>query len=283
MPINNQIITEAEREPKRVRRRRTKPGKEMSSTLKELGDAATKRHFARSATPEIKVGGDQFGEGWTFHSPYRPEDRDQWEALLFDAFATRSHATFTTFTTQLSRLCATRFDHEAQQWRPDEDELVAAIQIVRSLDPRNEAEAAYAAQAIALHIAAMKLGEQIGRSSWPEPRTVAILAKTTRAYGSALETLARLKGGSSSKQTIEVHHHEHKHIHVEGSADEFGEQPHATGGNTDGNACDGTCKLASCPALPRPDSLGNDLPFSSSKRPECVPDARGKRIRRPEG
>lgn len=43
-------------------------------------------------------------------------------------------------------------DEKARAWRPNEDELQTALALVQSLAPRNEAEAALAAQAVAIGI-----------------------------------------------------------------------------------------------------------------------------------
>lgn len=259
MRVTEQIVNE----PPRARKRKAPARKVLPKVFRDLGDEAIARHMQRPATPKIEVDADRFG--WAFSSPYRKEHEDRWVALLFDAFATRSQAVFQTFTAQLAHLCSDDYDHDSQAWKPDEAELIACIQIVKSLAPRNEAEAAYAAQSCALHFAAMKLGHNIGRTTYPSERTVAVLAKTVRAYGNVLETLHRLRGGKTTRQKITVHHekhvHTHQHVHLEGGAPNSGGQPHGSGeGGTDSSALiehDGRT------ALPSPDKGGEVVPIRS--------------------
>lgn len=197
----------------------------MSPVLRDLGDKAVARMWERLATPDIEVTSNP--DGWSFASPYSQDDRDRWEALLFDAFATRSNSVMQMFVGQLAALCSTQFDKRSRTWRPNERELVAAIQIVRSLDPRNEAQACLAAQAVAVHLATMKLGEQVGKSAWPDARTIAVMAKSARTYAHLVETMERLKGKRrASRQTIIVKHekhvHQHQHVHLDGGASQKG-------------------------------------------------------------
>ena len=126
------------RKGKGKRKARTKK-KALPPALKQMGEEAIGRHRARSATPEIAIEGDF--DGWSFGSPYREEDEDHWTALMFDGFATRSQAVFRTFTTHLAKLCSTDY-RDGNGWRPNDDELRTAIQLVKSLEPTNEAQAA---------------------------------------------------------------------------------------------------------------------------------------------
>lgn len=229
--------------------------KAMPKILRRLGDEAIERMHARTATPEIAVT-DRDGV-WSYGSPYNEGDgEDRWSALLFDAFATRSAACFETFTDQLAKLCPRDWQPHDRAWKPEADFFRAAIQIVRSMEVRNEAEAAYAAQLVALHVASMKLGHQVASTSYPDSRTVAILGKTVRAYGDGLETLARLKGQKISRQTIVVEHHQHihqhhhdeKHVHL-GGGSENGDRPHEARGSDCAEEC-GAGKPAERTPLP---------------------------------
>lgn len=252
--------------------------KPLGAVLTQLGDEAIARHKKRSATPEIAVTGNR--EGWNFESPYRPDadGKNRWAALLLDAFATRSHRTFAAFLGQLANLCPDTFDHEEKCWKPDEDSLTQAIQIVRSVKPRNEAEAALAAQAVALHFAAMGLGKNIARMSYPDNRTVSSLARASRAYAGALDTLRRLRGKGTKKvkQTIivrqEKHVHQHQNVHFEaGGGVDFGGRP---------DEATGAGQSAERPALPGPTQAdaGRVVPLPCRERQDSVP-----RPRRREG
>ena len=156
-----------------------------------------------------------------------------------------------------------QWDDQLQAWMPRQNDFDAIVAIIHSLQPENEAQAAYAAQLCALHLSAMKLGEQASRS-YADPRTIAILNKTVRAYGDGIERLARLQGKvqpRSITQTIEVHKHEH--IHFEGGAGRNGGQPHAPSA---GGAFDR-------PPLPSPSPNGAALPRPSSEGQARLPDA----------
>lgn len=198
----------------------------MPPVLKELGEKAIRRHEQRSATPALKV---ELSDGkWWFGSPFSSDADDHWTALMFEAFATRSQATFRTFMIQLAELCSTEWSEESEAWHPNEDELMAAVQVVRSVRPRNEAQACLAAQMVAVHLMQMKLSAQALNGGYPEPRSCAIAGKLARTYAMQLETMARLKG-KGTRQRITVRKtstHEHKHIHLHQGDIENGDQPH---------------------------------------------------------
>ncbi|QNP43752.1 hypothetical protein H9L15_03575 [Sphingomonas daechungensis] len=197
----------------------------MPAILKEIGAKAIVRHEKRDATPEIEIGVE--GGGWTFRSPYEDEDLAEWEALLFDAFATRSIAAFQSFATQLAELCSTDWHGDEKGWLPNSSELRAAIQVVRSLRPRDEAEACLAAQMVAVHLMQIKLSAQALKQSYPDPRTCAIAGKLGRTYAMQLETMAKLRG-KVTRQRITVRkysQHEHKHIHLHQGRLKMGTNP----------------------------------------------------------
>lgn len=262
--------------PKRNRRAKKPP---LPALFKEMGEKAIERHMKRSAPPLISVKQEQ--GGWWVRNPYSDEDDDYWVALLFQNFGTRSQATFRTFIIQLSELCTLEYDHDAQGWQPNEDEMIAAIQIVGSIKPRNEAEAALAAQMVAVHFATMRLGKQVGGMSYPDARTVSVLARSARTYGELLETMHRIKGKRrSTRQSITVRHekhiHTHQHVHFERGAPDFGGQPHAPKG------VHGVQKLTSPErtALPGPHESGSTVPLPSGEGEEGLPHARGRKGRR---
>ena len=198
----------------------------MPRVLKEMGEKAIRRHERRSATPALKV--ELSGGKWWFGSPFSSDADDQWTALMFEAFATRSQATFRTFMIQLADLCSTEWNKESEAWHPNEDELMAAVQVVRSVRPRNEAQACLAAQMVAVHLMQMKLSAQALNGGYPDPRSCAIAGKLARTYAIQLETMAKLKG-KGTRQRITVRKtstHEHKHIHLHQGDIENGDQPH---------------------------------------------------------
>lgn len=255
----------------------------MPKVLRELGEKASQRHRKRTASPALKV---TLRDGhWWFDSPFADEDEEHWVALMFEAFATRSQATFVTFMTQLAELCSTTWSESGQAWHPSEDELVAAVQIVRSARPRNEAEACLAAQMVAVHIMQMKMSAQALKKGWMEPRTCAIAGKLARTFAVQLETMAKLRGkGSRQRITVRKHsQHEHKHIHLHQGGLENGNQPHEPSGGRarDFDAIDQSKGRG---ALPRPNTTEQRVPISRDEGQETVPAARRRgRIRGAKG
>jgi hypothetical protein len=256
--------------------------KRMPPLLKGLARDAEARLWKRPATPEIAVSSDMHKEGWEFSSPYHEADLEAWTALLFDGFATRSSATLSAFITQMAALCPDQYDREAEQWRPDENQLVAAVQIVRSLKPSNEAEACLAAQMVAVHFATMKVGKLIGSMSYPDDRTANTMAKLARTYAAQMDTMTRAKGRkSSTKQKITVRHekhvHQHQHVHVHrGEEEENGGQPHA--------AMEGRIvSNGGSAALPGSYAAEGLLPVSDSEGTAGLPHARRKGLRSAKG
>jgi hypothetical protein len=257
----------------------------MPQVFKELGEKAIRRHERRSATPALKL--ELSGGKWWFGSPFNSDADDQWTALMFDAFATRSQATFRTFMIQLAELCSSDWDKEADAWHPNEDELMAAVQVVRSVRPRNEAQACLAAQMVAVHLMQMKLSAKALNGGYPEPRSCAIAGKLARTYAMQLETMAKLKG-KGTRQRITVRKtstHEHKHIHLHQGDIENGDQPHGPRGaraaeiKTIGEPENGAALLGSNTAGNALSVPGNQIeaPVSSPRLRLKVGSANGKR------
>ena len=245
----------------------------MPEVLRDLGEAAIRRHHKRQATPalEITVKDGQ----WWFDSPFADQDQNHWVALMFEAFGTRSQSIFRTFMYQLSELCSTEWNDAESAWHPAEDELVAAVQIVRSTKPRNEAEACLAAQMVAVHLMQTKLSIQALKSGWHEPRTCAIAGKLARTYAMQLETMAKLKG-RGTRQHITVRkqsHHEHKHIHLHQGGGENGNQPHGPREER-ANQINASLECEGRTTLPRPDAPRDTVPVSSSEGEGTLPTAR---------
>lgn len=268
---------------RRSRNPKKRNKQEMPTVLKELGEQATARHLQRSATPDLIV--TKENGRWWFNSPFRKADEDHWVALLFDAFGTRSQGTFRTFMCQLAELCSTEWNEEARAWHPSEDELVAAVQIVRSTKPRNEAEACLAAQMVAVHVMQMKLSGRAVRGGQPDPRSCAVAGKLARTYAMQLETMSRLQG-KAGRQKITVRkyeQHEHKHIHVRQGGSENGNQPHEAR-ETSLRNCAPTLEPQVRPTLPRQNPKGNGVSVPCGEGANEMPSSRrGKRIRRAKG
>ena len=249
---------------------------EMPQVLRELGETAIRRHRKRQATPELKFTTDN--GTWWFSSPYADQDEDHWVALLFEAFGTRSQATFRTFMGQLAELCSTDWNEAESAWHPAQDELVAAVQIVRSTKPRNEAEACLAAQMVAVHLMQMKLSARALNRGYPEPRTCAIAGKLARTYAMQLETMAKQKGrGSCQRITVrKFSQHEHKHIHLHRGGSENGNQPHEPRGQGAADL-EATCEPPARPAVPSANATGYSLPMPSDAGEDAVPATRRRK------
>lgn len=245
----------------------------MPPELRALAETAMEKHRGRFAPPALDVGGGW--ERWFFDCPYRKEDSSLWQALLFEAFGTRSVSVATTFLRQLCNLIGKDWNTDDQDWRPNPQELNTAIAIVASLKPENEAQACLAAQTVACHIAAMKLGDTIGRTSMPDERTVATMARVTKATAGLQRTLAQLQGRLQPRQvnqTIQVvyvdQRDQRQQTAVMGGMPEFGRQAHAQGDDNAG------ITDARCAALPSPSPHnGPAMPGASGKGQEGVPDA----------
>ena len=251
----------------------------MPAKLRERGAAAVVRHQGRPIAPEVEM---TAAEGkWSYGSPYRPADELAWCALLYEAFGTRQRAVANVFVTQLAQLCSSTWDDEAQAWRPDEQQLQTAIALVQSLAPKDEAQAALAAQAVAIHFATMKLAHSVIKHSWTDARSMASLAALGKTYVRQLEAMQGLKGKRVSRQRITVknerHMHNHQHVHVAGGARKNGGQAHEGNERRDGG--DGVD-----PTVRGQDAAGNVVPLCGSERTLALPQARrGERIGRAKG
>jgi hypothetical protein len=210
------------------KRKRAKPP--APAWLRPFIDQARQRHEKRPPSPGLVVEPAQNGS-YRLEPPHR--DFEAWEVQICDAFGTRSYSTYCFFLDQLAALC-TAIRDENGDWRPSEQELNAALNIVSGVRPRNEMEAALAAQMVAVHFMTMKLaGQALGRS-WIDPRTAAVTGKLARTFAMQCDTLNRMRG-RVGRQTIKVRYerHDHRHLHVEEGGLKKGTQAHATARRTD--------------------------------------------------
>jgi hypothetical protein len=221
---------------------------------------AERRVLSRSAPPRIKI--TRGKKGWRFDNPYPKEHDGDWYFLLLDAFGTRHGGVLDHFLNSICDLVPEGDKWVARDkrayWYPSEPDFNAALAIIASLKPENEAQAAHAAQLVALHLSAMKLGNQAAR--YGSERTTAILAKTTRAYGEGIERMARLQGKVQPKQvnqTIQVVYVDQRDERWMQSArgdTQNGGQPHGATGSSS----------IPCPALPGPCPNRSELSLSRS-------------------
>jgi hypothetical protein len=214
---------------------------------------------------------------WEYSSPYEG-DGDLWLALLCDAFGTRHGSVVQHFLSTIAELVPAG-DRSAQRdgrhyWYPDETQFNAALAIISAMRPENEAQAAHAAQLVALHLAAMKLAAQ--QTSYADPRTAAILAKTTRAYGDGMMRLANLQGRVQPKQVnqtiqvVYVDNRDQRSVHFNGGDAANGGQPQATYRHNTATHSGGGDECG--PALPSASQVnGQTMPGSCSEGEKRMP------------
>lgn len=243
----------------------------MRPDLAEYADRIADQLQDKPFVPDIEL---RKGEWW--RPPHDSQvDKDRWWAMFFDMLGTRQAAVVDMFFDTLSKLVGSTYDDAEKSWVPNRDELRAVFGMIQSMKPRNSAEAALAAQLVALHLNQLKLASGIANWSGSDARTVAVMARITRAYADGLLTLQRLKGkGRTSKQVIRVethkHVHHHQHVHVEGGGPDFGGQAQGTEGG----------EAIECTALPGSDEARSALPIAGGEREERLPDARGRKGKR---
>jgi hypothetical protein len=254
----------------------------MPRVLVDAAAKAQRKHRDRWPAPPIDIVED--GEGWWFQSPYQEEQ--EWWQLLGEAFGTRSQAVIGVFMSQLAQLVDTVWiggePGTSGKRRPEETELMAAISIVASLKPKNEAEAGFAASIVATHFAAMKMGAEVARRSYPDSRTVASLAAINRTYAQQMATFQALRGGRrGSRQTIIVKKENHVHYTDARSVN----VPGGGGGKSGGQAHEAEPERARAsrafepverPALPRPNEGGDVVQFPGGEGPQPLPPSRGR-------
>src|SRR4051812_35140775 len=84
----------------------------MPPATSDRARRAIARHAERFGTPPLEVTGDW--DQWSFGNPFRNEDLANWQALILEAFGTRSLIAAQVFIRQLARL--TEVDEET--WKP---------------------------------------------------------------------------------------------------------------------------------------------------------------------
>ena len=240
----------------RRRRHRAKP--EPSDALKASKSKARLRALRRPLSPGIMFEPND-GGSYVATSPH--SDLDLWELQIADAFGTRSQSVMRSFVADLKALCSKAWDAPNGTWKPNERELNAALAMVADLKPRNTAEAALAAQMIAVHMLTMRLAAQaLNRGYMVMEHEAALTGKLARTYATQLEAYHALRGKRrTTRQTITVrkvlHQHVHYHDHL-GDAENDG-HPHAT---------DAAGVPDKMPSLPSPNSRGQVVPVASRRR-----------------
>lgn len=248
--------------PKNRRAARNRP--EPAQELRDWEKQAQARAESRPYPPGIILEAAGFDEEhWT--APH--SDTDLWTLQLADALGTRSQAVISAFMAQIEALCGQRgWDEEARQWRLDESEFSAALAMVNCVKPRNEMEAALAAQMVAVHLMQMKLAAAAIKFSH-DAKSAAVAGKLARTFVQQIEAMQRLRAPNRTRrQSIKVRKdlHQHVHYHDARGGDKAVRQSHATqpGG------------IAELPSLPCKDENGGAVSGTSGARQAKVPDAR---------
>lgn len=226
-------------------------------------DKARKRHLARAFNPGVAV--EPAKRGYRLGSPHR--DREAWEVQILDAFGTRSVSVAMVFLDQLAALCRPASGVDGQ-WAPNEIDLNAMVAMVTGMKPRNEIEAALAAQMVAIHILTARiLGEAASIDGWVNPEKAALAAKMAKTFAQQCDTMHRIKG-RGGKQSIRVRYekHTHQHVHVEGGASEILAQGRAHAGAQTAILSRNSGPVVDLAALPGADPGGLTMSESGCER-----------------
>ena len=183
-------------EPPRKRRRKNRTKPDPKPILKAGEQAAVDRAMARPFSPGVML--EPRGDGWEAEPVHN--DRDLWAVQLADCFGTRSHAVMEVFLHDLRKLCPQAWDADIQRWKDSEVDLNAALAMVADWQPENTAQAALAAQLVALHWMMVRVSAQaLNRGGVVFEKDAALAGKLARSYAHLCETMQALKG---QRQTV---------------------------------------------------------------------------------
>lgn len=211
-------------------RRRKKRNRPDPNPINKEAEPDTLRALQSLPVPPGVMFEPEGERGYLLTSPHN--DLDLWEKQIAAAFGTRSTSVCRVFMGELKKLCRKDWDEAAGRWKRDETELNAALSMVNDWQPENTAQAALAAQMVAVHWMVMRLSAQALNNGHMVIETDANLAgKLSRTFAQLCETMQGLKGKSrTAKQSITVkresHHHQHIHVHRDGGGEENGGQVH---------------------------------------------------------
>lgn len=264
-------ITDRPMPLRRFRRPDTKPP--LPAHLEPLAESARKRHAKRHANPGVAIEVEKVTErAYRLASPH--SDIEAWQAMVCDALGTRSEATALTFLYQLTKLCQQDWHPDEEngggEWVPDECELNMILNMVSGIRPKNEMQAALAAQMVAVHMMMMKVTERcLTTYQCADSRMVAVAGKLARTFAIQTEALSKLQGRRTTRQKITVSYekHEHQHVHMHRGGEENDSQAHAAMESRISSHGRGA-------ALPCSDQEAIAVPVSGSKRKAGLPNAR---------
>lgn len=233
-------------------------------------EAARERCMKRRHGPPIFLIREKDGSfRWDWPYNQSPAENEDWKFLIVDAFGTRHSMVAAAFINHLLDVCSHTYDEESQRWIPEEEQIVMLLHIVNAHKPRNEAEAALAAQMAVTHMLLMKVGKRVADYTY-DTKMIGAFANLAKTSAFQHEVMAGVKGkrrSTSQKITVrqEKHVHNHQHVHFEGGEDEDVRQPDASMGSRFEKNADGS------PALPGPEETGRVVPFDGGKGKAGVP------------
>jgi hypothetical protein len=202
-------------------------------------------------------------------------DRAAWEKQICQAFGARRLPAAVAFLDQLTALCTVSYDKAQERWKPSELELNFAIGLIDSIKPRNQMEAALAAQMVAVHFMQMRvssrvLGEQDVAARDANAREASVAGKLARTFAMQMDTLMRMRGKRATRQTINVRHekhiHTHQHLVASGSAPICQPPSTATGDHHDGDIKARARLIGSSPEVPGEEAFGAIVPLARRAR-----------------
>jgi len=251
---------------RRLRKAASKPP--MPASIAAQAEKARARHLKRHANPGVAVEVEKVTEyGYRMAAPH--SDTDAWQAMVCDALGTRSEATALTFLNHLVQLCDLNWHPDDKdgggEWVPDECQLNLILNMVAGIKPRNEMQAALAAQMVAVHLMAMRVAERCLKTTLcADHRLLSAASKLARTFAMQTEALAKLQGRRTSRQkiTVSYEHHQHQHVHMHRGEEENEGQPHAKDGN------------APIATMLRDNAATPAVPLSRRERKPDVSDAR---------
>jgi len=262
-------------EPDRIEAPRLRRKPEAPESLNAAVERAKQRTSKRDTALPLGLERDKNGAlvldndgdavwAWPFDGD-TPDDWPDWSFMFVDAFGTRNSAVASTFTDHLLDLCGTQWDDGAKKWVPNDGELQLMLAVVRSHKPRDEAQAALAAQVAATYIITMRVGKRVAQSPH-DTRMISAYARLLQA-SAAIAEVARPGRKKPARQSIKVvresHIHHHQHLHAAAGGSEENENR--------GHANVGVRKTIEAPRagrspVPRQDKGGDVVPIPLRSR-----------------
>jgi len=240
-------------------RKRNRTAAPVSDDLKASRETTRRRVASRPQSPGVMLEPSEV-QGYVYTSPH--DDMSVWELQICDAFGARGMPSALAFLDQLTGLCRTGYDVNDGQWKPSETELNFALAFVNNVRPRNQMEAALAAQMVAVHLMQMRVSAQaLTANRYIDPRDAAVAGKLARTFAVQMDAFGRMRGRGTSRQSIKVRKDNHVHYHVHGGVQGSGAEPRAARAviETPSIPAEGS-------ALSGQDETGTVVPLTSRKR-----------------